>query len=80
MLIKNYFTEAKNAYHGGGRATKSKNPMSKVKQAGTFPRSQQVQGSSDNDTGVSVATLEKMLREKKWDEIDPKWQKVLMGE
>lgn len=80
MLIKNYFTEAKNAYHSGNSATKSKNPMSKVKQAGTFPRSQQVQGSSDNDTGVSVATLEKMLETKTWDEIDPKWQKVLMGE
>lgn len=79
MLIKNYFTEAKNAYHGGGRATKSKNPMSKVKQAGTFPRSQQVQGSSDNDTGVSVATLEKMLEEKSWDEIPDKYKKMLMG-
>jgi hypothetical protein len=80
MLIKNYFTEAKNAYHGGHSATKSKNPMSKVKQAGTFPRSQQVQGSSDNDTGVSVATLTKMLEEKPWDEIPKKYQKMLMGE
>lgn len=81
MLIKNYFTEAKNAYHGGHKTAKrNNNPMTKVKQAGTFPRSQQVDGSSDNDTGVSVATLEKMLAEKTWDEIDPKWQKVLMGE
>lgn len=79
MLIKNYFTEAKNAYHVGHSATKSKNPMSKVKQAGTFPRSQQVQGSSDNDTGVSVATLEKMLEEKSWDEIPDKYKKMLMG-
>lgn len=79
MLIKNYFTEAKNAYHGAHSATKSKNPMSKVKQAGTFPRSQQVQGSSDNDTGVSVATLEKMLEEKSWDEIPDKYKKMLMG-
>lgn len=79
LLIKSYFTEAKNAYRGQTKATNN-NPMKKVKQAGTFPRSQQVQGASDNDTGVSVATLEKMLREKTWDEIDPKYQKMLMGE
>ncbi|WP_295155163.1 hypothetical protein [Selenomonas sp. AE3005] len=81
MLIKNYFTEAKNAYRGGNKTAKrSNNPMTKVKQAGTFPRSQQVEGSSDNDTGVSVATLAKMLDEKPWDEIAPKYQKMLMGE
>ena len=80
MLIKNYFTEAKNAYRGGHKSVKkSNNPMTKVKQAGTFPRSQQVEGSSDNDTGVSVATLEKMLSEKPWDEIPEKYQRMLMG-
>lgn len=80
MLIKNYFVEAKNAYRGQHKTATKKNPMENVKKAGTFPRSQQVQGASDNDTGVSVATLEKMLREKTWDEIDPKYQKMLMGE
>lgn len=79
MLIKNYFTEAKNAYRGGNSAKRSNNPMTKVKQAGTFPRSQQVEGSSDNDTGVSVATLEKMLKEKTWDEIPDKYKRLLMG-
>jgi hypothetical protein len=79
VLIKNYFTEAKNAFHGRSKASK-KDPMTKAKQAASFPRSQQVEGTSDNDPGVSVATLEKMLTEKTWDEIDPKWQKVLMGE
>ena len=79
MLIKNYFTEAKNAFHGQNKAS-TKNSMTKAKQAASFPRSQQVEGTSDNDPGVSVATLEKMLAEKTWDEIDPKWQKLLMGE
>lgn len=78
MLIKNYFTEAKAAYRGN-KPTKSKK-TTKVNEAKSFPRSQQVQGASDNDASVSVATLEKMLQEKPWDEIDPKWQKVLMGE
>lgn len=80
MLIKNYFNEAKNAYRGQHTTVTKKNPMENVKKAGTFPRSQQVQGSSDNDTGVSAATLAKMLDEKPWDEIDPKYQKMLMGE
>ena len=80
MLIKNYFNEAKNAYRGQGTTATKKNPMDNVKKAGTFPRSQQVQGASDNDTGVPVATLAKMLDEKPWDEIDPKYQKMLMGE
>jgi len=81
MLIKNYFAEAKQVYRGGHprAAKKNNNPMTKVKQAGTFPRSQQVEGSSDNDTGVSVATLEKMLVEKPWDEIPEKYQRMLMG-
>lgn len=81
MLIKNYFAEAKQAYRSGHPqpAKRNNNPMTKVKQAGTFPRSQQVEGSSDNDTGVSVATLEKMLVEKSWDEIPKKYQRMLMG-
>lgn len=80
MLIKNYFVEAKNAYRGQHTTATKKNPMTKVKQAGTFPRSQQVEGSSDNDTGVSVATLEKLIEEKPWDEIPEKYRKMLMGE
>lgn len=80
MLIKDYFTEAKNAFHGQSKASTKNNPMTKARQAASFPRSQQVEGSSDNDTGVSVATLEKMLAEKPWDEIPEKYQRMLMGE
>lgn len=81
MLVKGYFADAKAAYRGQSKApTPNNNPMQKVKEAKSFPRSQQVSGSSDNDTGVSVATLEKMLKEKPWDEIPPKYQKMLMGE
>lgn len=82
MLIKNYFTEAKQVFRGGHPKTakRNNNPMKKVKQAGTFPRSRQVQGTSDNDIGVSAATLDKMLDEKPWDEIPEKYRKMLMGE
>lgn len=80
LLVKNYFTEAKNAFHGQNKANTKNNPMTKAKQAASFPRSQQVEGSSDNGTGVSVATLEKMLAEKSWDEIPEKYQRMLMGE
>lgn len=77
MLIKNYFAQAKAAYHSGkgGRKTTT----NRANQAGSFPRSQQIDGASDNDAGVSVATLEKMLESKDWDEIPEKYQKMLMG-
>ena len=80
LLIKNYFTEAKNAFYGQNTPKKKNNAMTKAQQAASFPRSQQVEGASDNDTGVSVATLEKMLAEKPWDEIPKKYQRMLMGE
>lgn len=79
MLVKNYFAEAQSAYRNQSK-TPQNNSMQKSKEAKSFPRSQQVSGSSDNDTGVSVATLEQMLQTKPWDEIPPKYQKMLMGD
>lgn len=81
LLVQQYFTDAKAAYRQsqGKAQNASVNPMQKVNEAKSFPRAQQVKGSSDNETDVSIGTLEQMLKERPWDEIPPEYQKMLMG-
>lgn len=76
-LIKNYFAQAKAAYRAQ-HPVKAKE-QKKTEQV-TFPRSGQVNGAGDAGGGVTVASLEKMLNEMPFDEIDPKYQKMLLGE
>jgi hypothetical protein len=52
----------------------------KAEQASKFPRSSQISGSGDAGGGVTVASLEKMLNDMPFDQIDPKYQKMLLGE
>jgi hypothetical protein len=78
-LIKNFYTQARNAYHSLHPAQK-KTTTNKTEQASKFPRSSQISGSGDAGGGVTVASLEKMLRDMPFDEIDPKYQKMLLGE
>ena len=76
-LIKNYYAQAKAAY----RANASAKPQKQTKnEQVTFPRSGQVNGAGDAGGGVTIASLEKMLNEMPFDEIDPKYQKMLLGE
>lgn len=76
-LIKNFFVQAQNAY----RSSKPKQTTTnKKEQADKFPRSNQVAGAGDAGGGVTVASLEKMLNEMPFDKIDPKYQKLLLGE
>lgn len=77
-LIKNFYSQARQAYHAQG-ASPAKT-TNKADQAGKFPRSSQVSGSGDAGGGVTVASLEKMLNEMPFDQIDPKYQKLLLGE
>lgn len=81
-LIKNYFAQAQAAYRRQHpvTTTNKKSQANKFEQANSFPKSQQVNGSSDAGGGISVASLEKMLRETPFDQIDPKYQKLLLGE
>lgn len=78
FLIKNYFAQAKAAYRANASAKPQKQTNSKEQTV--FPRSTQVNGSGDASGGVTIATLEKMLNEMPFDEIDPKYQKMLLGE
>ena len=80
-LVKNFFAQAQAEYrrqHPAAAPTNRKSQNDKFEQANSFPKSQQVNGSSDAGGGISVASLEKMLREKPFDEIDPKYQKMLL--
>lgn len=81
-LVKNYFAQAQAAYRRQHpvTTTNKKSQANKFEQANSFPKSQQVNGSSDAGGGISVASLEKMLRETPFDQIDPKYQKLLLGE
>jgi len=77
-LIKNYFSQAKAAYRAQ-HPLRTNQKQTKTEQV-TFPRSGQVNGAGDAGGGVTVASLEKMLNEMPFDEIDPKYQKMLLGE
>lgn len=77
FLIKNYFAQAKAAYRANAAKPQK---QTNSKEQTVFPRSTQVNGSGDASGGVTIATLEKMLNEMPFDEIDPKYQKMLLGE
>lgn len=77
-LIKNYFAQARAAYRAQ-HPLRTNQKQKKTEQV-TFPRSGQVNGAGDAGGGVTVASLEKMLNEMPFDEIDPKYQKMLLGE
>lgn len=79
--VKNYFAQAQRAYRSQHPLqAQQSNKSNKMEQASSFPRSSQVSGSGDAGSGVTVASLEKMLDEMPWDQIDPKYQKMLTGE
>ena len=78
-LIKNFYQQARAAYHSQN-PQQTKQTNNKTEQANKFPRSNQVSGTGDAGGGVTVASLEKMLNEMPFDQIDPKYQKLLLGE
>ena len=78
-LIKNFYTQARSAYRSLHPAQKQ-TTTNKAEQASKFPRSGQISGSGDAGGGVTVASLEKMLHDMPFDQIDPKYQKMLLGE
>ena len=74
-IIKNYFAQAKAAY----REAQQKAIPQTTKNQPVFPRSGNINGTSDLGNDVTVATLEKMLDTMPFDKIDPKYQKLLLG-
>lgn len=81
-LIQDYFTRAQAEYrrqHPTAAPSNRKSQSDKLEQAKAFPKSQQVSGSGDAGGGITVASLEKMLNEMPFDQIEPKYQNMLLG-
>lgn len=83
MIIRDYFTAAKNAYnraHGSKKTTNSeKNTVIKVKQGQAFPRSGDIEGASSDPGAVTVETLERMLDTTPFEKIPKEYQDILLG-
>lgn len=80
-LIKRFFQDAKASYHAGNKAQKQPNTaaVNRVKQANAHPRAENIEGSAAKTGGPSVASLERMLNEKNWEDIPKEYQDMLLG-
>lgn len=81
MIVRKYFTEAKNDYlrKHGGKSNNAKNTANKIKQGRALPRSSNISGAG-NDTGdVSVETLEQMLNSMPFEKIPEQYRNMLLG-
>ena len=78
MVVRDYFSRAKFAYENGQNNTRPQ-PKPKTKPApNNFPRTNKINGMTGGG-GVSQAALADMLRNKKWNQIPPNYQKMLLG-
>lgn len=79
VLIKRFFTDAKNEYKKSrGGETKNNSIEKKVRQGQAFPRSGEINGSG-NDGNVSVDTLARMLETTPFEQIPEEYQRKLLG-
>jgi len=80
VLIKRFFQDAKASYYAGTKAKSKPNAtVNKIKQASAHPRAESIEGAAAKTGGPSVASLERMLNEKNWDEIPKEYQDLLLG-
>ena len=75
MIVRDYFNRAENAFSSRG-ATQ---PAQTQKSQPQFPRTNQLKGIAGNGGGVTQAQLAEMLQNRKWNEIPPTYQKMLLG-
>lgn len=79
MVVRDFFSRAKFAYENRQNKPPAQ-PKPKTKPApNNFPRTNQINGMTGSGGGVSQAALAEMLRTKKWNQIPPNYQKVLLG-
>lgn len=79
VLIRRFFTDAKNEYrrtHANGSS--NGNIEKKVRQGQAFPRSGEINGSG-NDGNVTVDTLARMLETTPFEQIPEEYQRKLLG-
>ena len=79
LLVKNYYWQAKQAYRNNAQKQQTK-AKTKPNVPPNLPKVDLIQGTTGNTNGIpSTAELEKMLETKAWDEIDPKYQRIMLG-
>lgn len=74
VILRDFFARAENAY----MAKQGQLPTPKPAPQVNFPRTNMLQGSASGGN-VTQAQLAEMLRTKKWSEIPPQLQKMLLG-
>ncbi|MBQ7199569.1 MAG: hypothetical protein IJS29_09925, partial [Selenomonadaceae bacterium] len=73
MIVRDFFTRAENSYA-------NKNAQTNIApKPPTFPRTNQLNGTTGSGGGVTQAQLAEMLNTRKWSEIPPSYQKILLG-
>ena len=73
MIVRDFFTRAENSYA-------NKNAQTNIApKTPTFPRTNQLNGTTGSGGGVTQAQLAEMLNTRKWSEIPPSYQKILLG-
>ncbi len=81
MVIRDFFSRAKIAYENGQNQQPQRTQQTKPKKPApnNFPRTNQINGMTGSGGGVSQAALADMLQNKKWNQIPPNYQKMLLG-
>ena len=78
MIVRDFFTRAENSF-ANKSATPQVNPQKNIPQPkANFPRTNQLNGTAGSGGGVTQAQLADMLQNKKWSEIPPQYQKILL--
>lgn len=79
MIVRNFFSRAENAF-ANKNVTSQTLPQAPIPQPkANFPRTNQLNGVAGNGGGVTQSQLAEMLQNKKWSEIPPTYQKMLLG-
>lgn len=81
--IEAYFENAKRAYYDSVNATKKEKQSSvvnKYKQAKKLPRTDKIMGSNTNAEKSDLEIASDMMKNRPWEKIPSKYQKILLGE
>ncbi len=82
LVVKNFFAEAQKAFRAKAAPAETKpQPQPTQQNKPTLPRTNEVSGSatSPKET-VTVASLQKLIEENRFEDIPEKYQKLLLGE
>lgn len=81
--IEAYYENAKRAYYDGVNASKKEKQskvVNKYKQAKKLPRTDKIMGSNSNAEKSDLEIASDLMKNKPWEKIPSKYQKILLGE